>query len=128
MATIRVARNATGFHLAQVAALLSTCEFIFTTNRYMMPVIEQLFPKARILVMAQDMNHDMIRELLLVSNFITKEDEVEVVSALKLYDEIIAKLGGGLEYTQGEKVSAEAYHKAVRGEVESCRLDRKSVV
>jgi hypothetical protein len=55
----------------------------------MLPVLDEMFPNARLLVMGQDMKDDTIRQLLLIAGFINEGDEVEVVSALQLYNKTI---------------------------------------
>lgn len=79
---IKVARNASGFTSEAVRNILRTCQFIFTSNEMMVPVIAALYPDARVLLTRQDRSDEQIRQILLACNLMHPDDELEVVSVL----------------------------------------------
>ena len=82
---LKAAKNASGFTFPEVAAVLGTCNFIFTSNDEMFPVISAMFPHARVIRLAQDMNDAQITEVLKAAGWMADEDELQVVSVLQLF-------------------------------------------
>jgi hypothetical protein len=83
----KVARNASGFNRPEVAAILRTCQFIFTSNIDMIHFIEGLYRNARTLLVRQDMSDETIKTILVACGYIEAEDSIETVSVLNAWCE-----------------------------------------
>lgn len=105
---MKVAKNASGFNIPAVQAVLHSCDVIFTSNIYMLPVLERMFT-SRIMVVAQDMREDAIRAVLEAAQILPPGEPLEVVSVLGMW--CAHPTTGGDERAQE---LGRAYYKAVK--------------
>jgi len=106
---MKVSKNASGFNIPEIYKMLSMCNVIITSNVDAVPIISRMFPRAKVMIVRQDMPDSVIKQILVLSGEASPTETIEVVSVLRLY----MKHSAACPPSDEHKEAAHDYYEAV---------------